>query len=126
MHQSPWYPGTGAAAERGPHGTLWNVPMAPGLAPAIYTEALWRAIDAATADFTPELVFVSAGFDSLAGDPLGDFTWTASDLAAIMRTLIDRARTWCDGRIIATLEGGYAPEATAEAVMAQLHVMVES
>jgi acetoin utilization deacetylase AcuC-like enzyme len=126
MHQWPWYPGTGAAGERGPHGTLWNVPMAPGLVPAVYTAALWRAIDDATRDFTPDLVFVSAGFDSLAGDPLGGFTWTAADLAAIMRTLIQRARRWCDGRIIAVLEGGYAPEATAEAVMAQLHVMVEA
>jgi acetoin utilization deacetylase AcuC-like enzyme len=126
MHQWPWYPGTGAADERGPHHTLWNVPMAPGLAPAVYTAALWRAIDDATRDFTPELVFVSAGFDSLAGDPLGEFTWSAADLASIMRTLIERARVWCDGRVIAALEGGYAPEATAEAVMAQLHVMVEA
>jgi acetoin utilization deacetylase AcuC-like enzyme len=125
MHQWPWYPGTGAADDRGPHGTVWNVPMAAGLDPAEYTAALWHAIDAATHDFVPELVLVSAGFDSLAGDPLGAFTWSADDLAAITRSLVARAGPWCDGRVIAVLEGGYAPEATAEAVMAQLHVLVE-
>jgi len=126
MHQWPWYPGTGAADDRGPHDSVWNVPMAPGLEPAEYTRALWQAIDQATADVTPDLVLVSAGFDSLAGDPLGGFTWNANDLAQIMRTLLARAEHWCSGRVIAVLEGGYVPQATADAVMAQLHVMVEA
>jgi acetoin utilization deacetylase AcuC-like enzyme len=124
MHQWPWYPGTGAADERGALGTLWNVPMAPGLSPQTYTAALWRAIDDATNNWTPQLVLVSAGFDSLAGDPLGGFTWTADDFASMTRELVRRADAWCDGRIVSALEGGYAPEPTAQAAIAHLHALV--
>jgi acetoin utilization deacetylase AcuC-like enzyme len=125
IHQWPWYPGTGAATERGPHDTIWNVPMGAGLAPQEYTDALWRAIDAATTDWTPDLVIVSAGFDSLAGDPLGGFTWTVDDITAIARTLVARTQSWCGGRLVSALEGGYAPELTASAVMAHLQVLVD-
>jgi acetoin utilization deacetylase AcuC-like enzyme len=124
IHQWPWYPGTGAATDRGPHGTVWNVPMAAGEPAAAYTTALWSAIDAATHDFTPDLVLVSAGFDSLAGDPLGGFTWSIDDLSAIARGLVERADTWCRGRLVSALEGGYAPELTAQAVLAHLRVLV--
>ena len=44
MHQWPWYPGTGAADDRGPHSNVWNRPMPPGLAPQVYVDAL-RARD---------------------------------------------------------------------------------
>ncbi len=125
IHQSPWYPGTGAAHERGEFGTLWNVPMAPGLSSTTYTAALWQAIDNATRDWTPQLVLVSAGFDSLAGDPLGGFTWTAEDFATMTRELGRRTRQWCDGRMVSALEGGYAPAATATAAIAHLQALVD-
>ncbi len=110
MHQWPWYPGTGAADDRGPHGSIWNVPMAAGLPPERYVDALERAIDAATAGFTPDLVLVSAGFDSLAGDPLGGFTLEPEHLAGVTRRLVARAEGWCGGRLVSSLEGGYVPE----------------
>jgi acetoin utilization deacetylase AcuC-like enzyme len=123
MHQWPWYPGTGAATDRGPHGTVWNVPMAAGLSPATYTAALWAGVDAATQEWTPELVLLSAGFDSLAGDPLGGFTWTAADIASMSTELVARAEAWCGGRLLSALEGGYAPEQTATAVIAHLRAL---
>jgi acetoin utilization deacetylase AcuC-like enzyme len=126
IHQWPWYPGTGAADDRGPHGSIWNVPMPAGEAPATYTAALWEAIDEATRDWTPDLVLISAGFDSLAGDPLGGFTWRIDDLSAIARGLCERANSWCGGRVVSALEGGYAPEQTAEAVIAHLQVLVDA
>ena len=110
MHQWPWYPGTGAAADRGPHDNVWNVPMPAGLAPSVYVDALTRGIDAATAGFTPDLVMISAGFDSLAGDPLGGFTLEVEHFEALTGDLVSRANTWCGGRIVSSLEGGYAPE----------------
>ncbi len=124
MHQWPWYPGTGAREERGPHGTIWNVPMGPGLAPEVYTQALWNAVDQATAQWTPDLVLLSAGFDCLAGDPLGGFTWTIDDITSLTHTLMTRAASWCNGRVVSALEGGYAPEQTAAAVMAHMHGLV--
>ena len=117
MHQWPWYPGTGAADDRGPHGTVWNVPMPPSLAPERYVQALLGAVDAATDGFTPDLVLISAGFDCLAGDPLGAFTLTLDDVRAMTRAMVERAERWCHGRIVSALEGGYAPEAVAQAVL---------
>lgn len=110
MHQWPWYPGTGAAEDRGPHGSVWNVPMRAGLPPDVYVSALMSAVDNAAKGFTPDLVMISAGFDSLAGDPLGGFTLEYEHFEFLTRALVERAEQWCSGRVISALEGGYAPE----------------
>jgi acetoin utilization deacetylase AcuC-like enzyme len=120
MHQWPWYPGTGAADDRGPHQSVWNVPMPAGLPSPQYVEALLGAVDAATHDWVPDLVLISAGFDSLAGDPLGGFTLTLDDVRELTRAMVDRADRWCAGRVVSALEGGYAPEAVAQAVLVHL------
>lgn len=123
MHQWPWYPGSGAAEDRGPHGTVWNLPMAAGLAPERYLDALRRGVDAATAGWTPDLVLISAGFDCLAGDPLGGFTLEPEHLAALTRELVGRAESWCAGRVVSALEGGYDPERLAAGVIAHLEAL---
>jgi acetoin utilization deacetylase AcuC-like enzyme len=110
MHQWPWYPGTGAADDRGPHRNVWNVPMRANLPPETYVDALRAAVDAATNGFTPDLVLISAGFDSMAGDPLGAFTLEYEHFELLTRFLVDRAESWCGGRVVSALEGGYAPE----------------
>jgi acetoin utilization deacetylase AcuC-like enzyme len=120
MHQWPWYPGTGAAEDRGPHGSIWNVPMAPGLARADYITSLETAIDAATRGFVPDLILISAGFDSLAGDPLGGFTLEVEDFEALTHSLVARANSWCGGRVVSALEGGYAPDRLAQASVRHL------
>jgi acetoin utilization deacetylase AcuC-like enzyme len=120
MHQWPWYPGTGAAEDRGPHGTVWNIPKAAGLPRADYVESLERGIDAATAGFVPQLILISAGFDSLAGDPLGGFTLELDDFDALTRSVVARAESWCDGRVVSALEGGYAPDRLGQAAVRHL------
>ncbi len=120
MHQWPWYPGTGAADDHGPHGTVWNIPKPAGLGPAEYVQALEQGIDAATKGFVPDLILISAGFDSLAGDPLGGFTLELEDFEFLTRSLVARADSWCGGRIVSALEGGYAPERLAQAALRHL------
>ncbi len=120
MHQWPWYPGTGAAEDRGPHGTIWNLPLPPGLPRGEYVETLERGIDAASKGFVPDLILISAGFDSLAGDPLGGFTLEVDDFEALTRSLVDRAESWCGGRIVSALEGGYAPDRVGQAAVRHL------
>lgn len=120
MHQWPWYPGTGAADDRGPRGTIWNIPLPAGLGRQEYVDALESGIDAATKGFIPDLILVSAGFDSLAGDPLGGFTLEPDDFATLTRSLVARADSWCGGRLVSALEGGYAPERVAEASLRHL------
>ena len=123
MHQWPWYPGSGAAEDRGPHRSVWNVPMAAGLAPARYRDALLGAVDAATTGWRPDLVLISAGFDSLAGDPLGGFTLELDDVTALTRTLVKSAEGWCGGRVVSALEGGYDPVRLGAAVVAHLEAL---
>ncbi|MEP6778255.1 MAG: histone deacetylase, partial [Gemmatimonadaceae bacterium] len=90
MHQWPWYPGTGAADDYGPNNTVSNVPMPPSQPPDRYVKALLTAVDSATKSFTPDLVLISAGFDCLAGDPLGAFTLTNDHIALLTRELVER------------------------------------
>ena len=123
MHQWPWYPGTGAATDRGPHGNVWNVPMAAALEPQLYVDALVGAIETATASWTPDLVLLSAGFDSLAGDPLGGFTLELAHIEQLTRHLVDRAEIWCGGRLVSSLEGGYDPECLGAACVAHLRAL---
>jgi acetoin utilization deacetylase AcuC-like enzyme len=124
MHQWPWYPGTGAAEDRGPHDTVWNVPMRAGLPRDRYVTAFLDAVDRATSHWTPDLIFISAGFDSLAGDPLGGFTLEMPDIDRLTREMVARAETWCQGRLVSSLEGGYVPERLGEACMVLLEGLV--
>jgi acetoin utilization deacetylase AcuC-like enzyme len=125
MHQWPWYPGTGAAADRGPHHNVWNIPMRANLAPVTYMDALRRAIDGATEGFVPDLVFISAGFDSLKGDPLGGFTLEVEHFVLLTNEIVERAASWCGGRVVSVLEGGYAPERVAQASVAHMRALAE-
>src|SRR5204862_6479774 len=79
-HQYAWYPGTGAEDERGV-GNVFNVPRPGGLPRATYVRDLLAAVDEALNGWTPDALLVSAGFDSLAGDPLGEFTLEPEDIA---------------------------------------------
>ena len=123
MHQWPWYPGTGARDDRGPHGSVWNLPMAAGLPRGQYIGELLGAVEVATRGFTPDLVLISAGFDSMAGDPLGGFTLEIEDFEQLTTELVSRATRWCGGRVVSTLEGGYAPERLGAVSVAHLKAM---
>lgn len=124
MHQWPWYPGGGAAEDRGAHENVWNVPMSAGLPAEDYQRAWEDAVDAATAGWRPDLVLLSAGFDCLAGDPLGGFTLQTSHIEAMTRRLVERAGAWCEGRLVSALEGGYAPPAVGAACVVHMQALL--
>lgn len=114
MHQYPWYPGTGAAHERGV-GNVFNVPREPGLPRATYVRDLLTAVDQACDGWTPDCWLISAGFDSLQGDPLGGFTLEPEDLAGWTRAFRERAGP---APVVAVLEGGYRIDLLAAGVQA--------
>jgi len=120
LHQSPWYPGTGAAEERGV-GNVFNVPRGPGKPPSLYLRDLWTGIVAATTDWTPDLVLVSAGFDAMAGDPLGGFTMEPEHYAEWTIRLRQHLPS---APIVGLMEGGYVPERLAEGVASHLSALV--
>jgi acetoin utilization deacetylase AcuC-like enzyme len=116
MHQYPWYPGTGAAEERGV-GNVFNVPRPPGLPRRQYVADLLDAVRAALDGWSPGLILVSAGFDSLHGDPLGGFTLLPEDMAAWTAEF----RALGKGTpVVGVLEGGYRLELLAAGVSAHV------
>lgn len=114
LHQWPLYPGTGRVAERGV-GNIFNVPRPPGLARERYVADLDAAVGAATRDWRPTLILISAGFDAMAGDPLAGFTLEPEDYAEWTR----RWRAF-GVPIASVLEGGYIPSRLAAGVSAHL------
>ena len=121
MHQYPWYPGTGAAHERGV-GNVFNVPRPPGLERTRYVQDLLDAVDAALADWRPppDLLVVSAGFDSLAGDPLGGFTLQPHDIATWTHAFRERV---APSPVVGLLEGGYRLDLLAAGARAHVEAL---
>ncbi|HEX6089966.1 MAG TPA: histone deacetylase [Gemmatimonadales bacterium] len=119
LHQSPWWPGTGAESERGV-GNIFNLPRPPGLPPERYVDDLWSGIAHATADWTPDLIVISAGFDAMRGDPLGGFTLEPEHYADITTRLRSRLP---GAALVGVLEGGYIPDRLAAGVAACIRAM---
>ena len=128
LHQSPHYPGTGAAGERGRgagQGCTLNVPLPAGTSRAAYRTAFTAALERALGDFDPEFVLVSAGFDCLASDPLGGLLLEPADMHALTLELRRRCQSSAaQGRIVLALEGGYQPARTGQGVVNVLHALV--
>jgi acetoin utilization deacetylase AcuC-like enzyme len=109
-HQYPFYPGTGAAGERGRGagaGLTVNVPLAAGGGDDEWLAALDGTILPAVERFAPELLVVSAGFDAWRGDPVGGMRVSEAGFAAMGRRLGELAERRCGGRRLLLLEGGY-------------------
>ncbi|MHC4982372.1 MAG: histone deacetylase family protein [Planctomycetota bacterium] len=124
-HLWPWYPGTGLEGETGrgkARGTKINRPFPPGAGGSEIVEAFGELADAAD-KFAPELVLVSAGFDSRVGDPLGRLGLTDEDFAALSRICLEIARKHARGRLVSALEGGYNLDGLASAVAAHVKAL---
>jgi acetoin utilization deacetylase AcuC-like enzyme len=127
MHQSPFYPGTGARDETGEgpgEGTTLNLPMPPGLPPERYVDQMLAGIEQAAA-FDPELVLISAGFDAGAGDVLGGFTLREDHFCQLTSGLEELTRSSAGGRIVSALEGGYNPEELGRNVVAHIEALTQ-
>ena len=128
LHQAPHYPGTGAATETGAgsgEGATLNVPLPAGTSRADYLAAFDEALVAVTARFRPDFVLVSAGFDVLAGDPLGGMLLEPADLHRMTRRIIEVGAADCDGRVVTFLEGGYAPKRLGEGAVAVIRALAD-
>jgi acetoin utilization deacetylase AcuC-like enzyme len=126
LHQSPHYPGTGGAGETGIGegvGTTLNVPLGGGTPRDVYRAAFERAVETALSGFSPDFVLVSAGFDCMAGDPLGGFLLEPEDLYAMTRLVIEVAANGCDHRVVALLEGGYDPKRLGTGTVAVIRAL---
>ncbi len=127
IHQYPFYPGTGAARERGAGagtGYTLNVPLPAGCGDDEYLAATERLVLPELRSFAPQLVIFSAGFDAHRRDPLGMMRVTTGGFVAMYRLLLDeldRSRT----PHLFVLEGGYNLPALADGVTALLTELVD-
>ncbi|NOY00745.1 MAG: histone deacetylase, partial [Verrucomicrobia bacterium] len=128
-HQHPWYPGTGMKEETGEGkgvGATINHPLPAGVGMKEVEGAFKKSLLPAMAEFKPEMVLLSAGFDSRIGDPLGQFRLSDDDFVGLTNLLLELAGKHCDGRLVSVLEGGYSLEGLASAAAAHLGALVKS
>jgi acetoin utilization deacetylase AcuC-like enzyme len=126
-HQHPWYPGTGRPHETGEgagRGATLNCPFPEGSGRAEILGAFQDKLLPAARDFQPDLVLVSAGFDSRLGDPLGRFTLSDADFADLTALMLEIADTYAGGRLVSVLEGGYSLDGLASASMAHVEALM--
>ncbi len=122
-HQSPLYPGTGAASETGV-GNIVNVPLRPMSGSQPFRRAFSERVLPALDDFRPMLVIISAGFDAHRNDPLAQLMLDESDYAWVTEKLVGTARRHARGRLVSTLEGGYDLEALGASAAAHLQALM--
>jgi len=126
-HQFPYYPGSGYLTELGQgdgQGFTVNVPLGPGHGDAEFFQIFKHILYPIASAFKPELIFVSAGFDTYVGDPLGGMKVTPQGYAAMTRLIMDLARSYASERVAITLEGGYHLTGLRESVRAVLMELV--
>ena len=120
-HQYPFYPGTGHWRETGDgrgEGTIANLPLPFGCGREEYLHAYREVVAPLVRRFQPQFLFVSAGFDAHFADPLAQMrldTRSYYEIASLIKSMADEL---CEGRIVYTLEGGYAHTALAWSVRA--------
>jgi len=122
-HQYPWYPGTGSRGEKGTGrglGFTLNLPLRAATPAAEQKRAFEAALDEMAASFSPDLIMISAGFDSHLGDPLGQLLLTDDDFIEMTRAVKQWAASSCKGRLVSCLEGGYNLQTLGET--ARVHV----
>lgn len=125
-HQSPWYPGTGSKDETGAsngRGTTLNAPLPAGSGMKEIGAVFRGAFTRKMAEFKPDLVIISAGFDSRLGDPLGQLTLSDDDFSSLTGILLEIAGEYADGRLVSVLEGGYNHRGLAQAVTAHVKAL---
>lgn len=127
-HQSPLYPGTGAADDRGEgagEGTTINCPLPAGSNGDAVIAALREQLLPAAERFGPQLVLVSAGFDGRRGDPLADFQLSDADFRRLTEDVMALADRHAQGRLVSCLEGGYGLAGLASACTAHVAALLD-
>jgi acetoin utilization deacetylase AcuC-like enzyme len=128
-HQSPWYPGTGDKSETGTGkglNCIQNHPFPAGAGRAeVFGAFETKLIDAAN-KFKPDLVMLSAGFDSRQGDPLGQFKLTDEDYVDLTKVMLHIAKEHAGGRLVSVLEGGYNLRGLMKASTAHVKTLMET
>ena len=120
-HQYPFYPGTGAASEKGKGaglGFTLNIPLDAGAMDAEIERKYQQQVYPKLREFKPDLLMISAGFDAHELDPLGQLRMTTEGFDRLTRALVAEADALCEGRVVMVTEGGYDLTAVSQCLTA--------
>lgn len=125
-HQFPHFPGTGHFTSTGRgsgEGYTMNVPLPRGYGDGEYAAIFEDLLPPLAEAYKPEMILVSAGFDTHRGDPMGGMKMSAQGFAVLTRCLVSIADRCCEGRLAMVLEGGYHIDSLGGCVEAVLREM---
>ncbi|MCD4660532.1 histone deacetylase family protein, partial [Agrobacterium sp.] len=120
-HQMPLYPWSGDKNETGVKNNIVNAPLSPNTGSEYFREAFKSRVLSAIADFSPDLILISAGFDAHHRDPLAQINLVGEDFDWATGRLLEMADKYASNRVVSLLEGGYDLEGLAES--AAMHIL---
>ncbi|EMS98200.1 deacetylase [Agrobacterium tumefaciens str. Cherry 2E-2-2] len=120
-HQMPLYPWSGDKNETGVKNNIVNAPLSPNTGSEYFREAFKSRVLPAIADFSPDLILISAGFDAHHRDPLAQINLVGEDFDWATGRLLEMADKYTSNRVVSLLEGGYDLEGLAES--AAMHIL---
>ena len=123
-HQYPYYPGSGSHKENGKFNNVLNIPLEAGTTSEEYLNA-YENVLTKIKQFKPEFLLFSAGFDAHIDDPLAQMRLSTEDFYKITKRTLEYSKSFCNGRVVSILEGGYDLKALQNSTQRHVDALIE-
>ncbi len=123
-HQYPYYPGSGSDKENGKFNNVLNIPLEAGTTSKVYLNAYENVLNKIK-QFKPEFLLFSAGFDAHIDDPLAQMRLSTEDYYTITKRTLEYSKSFCNGRVVSILEGGYDLKALQSSTQRHVDALIE-
>ena len=123
-HQYPYYPGSGSNKENGKFNNVLNIPLEAGTTSEVYLNA-YENVLTKIKQFKPEFLLFSAGFDAHIDDPLAQIRLCTEDFYKITKRTLEYSKSFCNGRVVSILEGGYDLKALQNSTQRHVDALLE-
>ena len=123
-HQYPYYPGSGSNKENGKFNNVLNIPLEAGTTSEVYLNA-YENVLTKIKQFKPEFLLFSAGFDAHIDDPLAQLRLSTEDYYTITKRTLEYSKSFCNGRVVSILEGGYDLRALQNSTQRHVDALLE-
>ena len=123
-HQYPYYPGSGSNKENGKFNNVLNIPLEAGTTSEVYLNA-YENVLTKIKQFKPEFLLFSAGFDAHIDDPLAQMRLSTEDFYKITKRTLEYSKSFCNGRVVSILEGGYDLKALQSSTQRHVDALIE-
>ena len=123
-HQYPYYPGSGSHKENGKFNNVLNIPLEAGTTSELYLNAYENVLNKIK-QFKPEFLLFSAGFDAHIDDPLAQMRLGTEDFYRITKRTLEYSKSFCNGRVVSILEGGYDLKALQNSTQRHVDALIE-